>query len=118
MRFAITQIATGNLLPRNEDSTEAQSDDKAQKGSYSQIGIVTDLRELRAHFEALDTKGNGASPSFARDIEKKMETMQTSVEKVEKAVYSLIIRGKERPKGWIPSPTDDASAAIEPMEAY
>lgn len=120
MRFAITQIATGNLLlSGSEQGSDPKSDDKKETGlPSSQMNIVTDLRELRAQFEALNTNGNGVSSGFGREVEKKRETMQTSVEKVEKAVYSLIVRGKERPEGWIPSSTDDPMASIDSVETY
>ncbi len=37
-----------------------------------------------------------------RDTEQKMQVMRQSVEKVEGAVYGLVVRGSERPKGWVP----------------
>ena len=84
MRFAITTMATNGELPRGNSEDE---------------DILTDLRSLRAHFEGLDTTAGG---SMKRDVEKKMEVMRTCVEKVEGAVYGMIIRGRERPKGWVP----------------
>lgn len=62
--------------------------------------MLQDLRELRMHFEGLDTSaGNGL---LGKEVGKKMGVMRTCVEKVEVAVCSLIVRGSERPKGWIP----------------
>ncbi len=37
--------------------------------------------------------------------------MRASVEKVEKALYGLIVRGAERPKGWLPD--TDTGRAVE-----
>ena len=59
--------------------------------------VMSDLRALRAEFEGLDTRG-----SLKRDVEGKIKVMRSCVEKVEGAVYGMIIRGRERPKGWVP----------------
>jgi predicted translin family RNA/ssDNA-binding protein len=96
MRFAITTMATSGSLPGSKDA-----------GYKQERTILMDLRSLRAHFEALDT-------SSAFHSQKKMEVMVQSVEKVETAVYGMIVRGSERPKGWIPDPTDDRT----PVESY
>jgi hypothetical protein len=37
-----------------------------------------------------------------RDLAKKLEVMQASVEKVERAAYGILVRGSERPSGWTP----------------
>jgi predicted translin family RNA/ssDNA-binding protein len=84
MRYAITTIATTGALPKSGDRD-----------------ILVDLRSVRACFEALDTT-SCAGTGLGKDVEKKMEVMRQSVEKVETAVYGLIIRGRERPKGWVP----------------
>ena len=39
--------------------------------------------------------------------------MRASVEKVEKALYGLVVRGAERPKGWMPDTSDSAGRAVE-----
>lgn len=88
MRFAITTMATSGELPRGTSPEGVKERD-----------ILTDLRLLRTHFESLDTTAGGG---MKRDVEKKMEVMKTCVEKVEAAVYGMIIRGRERPKGWMP----------------
>jgi len=72
-----------------------------------------DMRELRMSFQALDTTSCGGT-GLGKDVEKKMEVMKTCVEKVEAAVYGMIIRGRERPKGWIPELSDDRA----PLESY
>jgi hypothetical protein len=40
--------------------------------------------------------------------------MNTCVEKVETAVYGMIVRGRERPKGWVPDLSEDRGA----VESY
>lgn len=108
MRFAITTMATSGKLPSVEDSQtgtapggEGMDLDSPAPGSSdaARRDILTDLRELRAELETLNV---GRGNSLSRDVEKKMDVMQTSVEKVEKALYGLVIRGRERPKGWMP----------------
>jgi len=103
MRFAITTMATTGTLPAsNEDDDEAGKRD-----------ILMDMRSLRTCFQALDTTTCGGT-GLGKDVEKKMEVMKTCVEKVETAVYGMIIRGRERPKGWVP----DLSADDRAVESY
>ncbi|KAF2765689.1 Translin [Teratosphaeria nubilosa] len=85
MRFAITAMATSGSLPTLPNSP-------------SNRNVLTDMRALRSALEALET---GSGP-FAKDAEKKAEVMRQSVEKVEKALYGLTVRGAERPRGWVP----------------
>ncbi|TVY85813.1 Translin-associated protein X [Lachnellula willkommii] len=94
MRFAITTMATTGSLPGGGG------------GSSEKRDILVDLRELRTCFQALDT-GSCGGTGLGKDVEKKMEVMKTCVEKVESAVYGLIIRGRERPKGWVPGIADE-----------
>jgi predicted translin family RNA/ssDNA-binding protein len=89
MRFAITTIATTGALPKSSGEDGRGRD------------VLVDLRAVRGAFEALDTTSCGGT-GLGKDVEKKMEVMRTCVEKVEMAVYGLIIRGRERPKGWVP----------------
>ena len=96
MRFAITTMATTGSLPGS------RIDD-------GQRDILMDLRSLRTSFQALDTTSSGGT-GLGKDVEKKMEVMKTCVEKVETAVYGMIIRGRERPKGWLPDLSDDRGA--------
>lgn len=108
MRFAITNMATNGTVPRGGQE---------HQDSESERDILMDLRALRIGFESLDTTtGVGDSSPLKRDVEKKMEVMKTCVEKVENAVYGMIIRGRERPKGWIPDTGDDRGR--EARESY
>lgn len=112
MRFAITTMATKGTLPRG--ATFSEGDDDANGRD-----ILTDLRALRAQFEALDTSsGTGAgTSSLKREAEKKIEVMRTCVEKVERAVYGMIVRGRERPEGWVPDLGAEEKGR-EPVESY
>lgn len=95
MRFAITNMATSGIMPAAEDGRS----------------VLEDLRALRVAFGAIDTThGNGTNSLLKAELSKKLEVMQTSVEKVENAAYGMAVRGRERPKGWMP---DTAPAIIE-----
>jgi predicted translin family RNA/ssDNA-binding protein len=102
MRFAITTMATTGSLPASKN-----------KDGFVDRTILMDLRQLRTQFEALDTMSCSGT-GLAKDVEKKMEVMVQSVEKVETAVYGMIIRGRERPKGWVP----DLSEEKPHLESY
>lgn len=82
MRFAITNTASNGALPGSNNTT-----------------ILSDLQSLRSYFERLAIGNNNL---LAKEYDQKMKTMRTSVEKVENAAYGLIVRGSERPKGWMP----------------
>lgn len=116
MRFSITTIATSGQLPTSKaedvQMADADADDSAQKLEVEDRDVLTDLRNLRIHLEALDASTDGA---FGRDISKKMGVMQVCVQKVENALYGLIVRGSERPKGWVP---DLSTGPREEIEGY
>jgi len=106
MRFAITAMATSGSLPspkRSQQDSELMEVDSHAASAATQRNILTDLRALRSSLEELNT----ASGPFSREVDKKMDVMKQSVDKVEKALYGLTVRGAERPKGWMP----DLSAA-------
>ncbi|KAL9599172.1 MAG: hypothetical protein Q9219_004040 [cf. Caloplaca sp. 3 TL-2023] len=108
MRYGITNIATHGAMSRGVESTGAGAG-----------GILADLRLLRTSFESLDTSHSTMDSSpLKRDIEKKVEVMKQSVEKVENAVYGMIVRGRERPKGWVPDLNEGHDRGREPVESY
>lgn len=101
MRFAITSMATDGALPRGAAAAAA-----VREGGRGDGGdILTDLRQLRAGFEGLDGAGRRAG--------KKMDVMRTCVEKVEGAVYGMIVRGRERPKGWVMDVGEERRGEVE-----
>ncbi|KAF2753022.1 Translin, partial [Pseudovirgaria hyperparasitica] len=55
--------------------------------------LLDDLRDVRMVLEALDVQEGSW---FGGQLEKKMVVVRQSVEKVEKASYELVIRGRER----------------------
>lgn len=98
MRFAVTAMATGGGA--KPPSTDGPSDEDNRGGlPGSQTAIVVDLRAMRAQFEALNIPRRHG---VMKDVHKKVEVMQASVEKVEKAAYGVLVRGQERPGGWVP----------------
>ena len=111
MRFAITSMATNGELPGSTTSSlpsQGQGD----------RDILGDLRSLRTYFEVMNTNCSmGSGSALGRDVDKKMEVMKTCVEKVENAVYGMIVRGRERPKGWVPDLREEERPR-EPVESY
>lgn len=106
MRFAITAMATDGAIPRDQNTKSEGRN------------VLVDLRELRMCFEALDTtSSSGTGSPFKREVEKKMEVMKTCVEKVERAVYGMIVRGRERPTGWVPD-LGGHERGVEFVESY
>lgn len=102
MRFAITYMATNGSLPGS--------------GTGFTTSILTDMQELRNELERLDP---GNHYYLSKDFEQKLRTTKNSVEKVENGVYSLIVRGKERPKGWRPDTNfTEAPRDGEHVEGY
>ncbi|KAB8226655.1 Translin family-domain-containing protein [Aspergillus novoparasiticus] len=89
MRFAVTALSAGSVA----------SEEKKMGLSREQNGIVVDLREMRSLFEGLSVSGRH---NLIKDLGKKMDVMQGSVEKVERAAYGILVRGSERPAGWMP----------------
>ncbi|KAL8772877.1 MAG: hypothetical protein Q9203_007129 [Teloschistes exilis] len=109
MRFGITSMAANAALPRGA----------ATEGNDEGRDILVDLRSLRTNFESLDTSSSSSDWSYLKkDIEKKIEVMKQSVEKVENAVYGMIIRGRERPKGWVPDLNERQERSREAVESY
>lgn len=83
MKIAITYMATNGKLP-------------GKRGGSS---VLTDMQIIRTQLELMDA---GGSYSLNRDFESKLKVTRQSVEKVEASVYSMTVRGKERPPGWKP----------------
>lgn len=103
MRFAIVALSSGNSITNPTASTDGESTRAdALNLSEAQSGIVLDLRAFRAECEALTVPRRA---HMMRDFQKKVEVMQTSVEKVERAAYGILVRGSERPSGWTPDLT-------------
>ncbi|KAF2141113.1 uncharacterized protein K452DRAFT_229187 [Aplosporella prunicola CBS 121167] len=105
MRFAVTAMATSGALPGGEarrapaGDKDAMDVDEPEKAQGPQRNVLQDMRELRMHLEGVDARSDF---KFQSDVEKKMGVMRTCVEKVETGLYGLVVRGRERPKGWMP----------------
>jgi len=119
MRFSITAIATSGKIPTSSSQADpdtqmadADTEKSIQESESQDRDVLTDLRNLRIYLEKLDASTDG---SLGRDISKKMGVMQVCVQKVENALYGLIVRGSERPKGWVP---DLNTGAREEIEGY
>jgi hypothetical protein len=117
MRFAITAMAMSGALPTptpNSTSAATAGDvmdvDPTSTAASPQRTILTDLRQLRSALESLNTSATGP---FGREADKKAFVMRQSVEKVERALYGLTVRGAERPKGWMPDLSEGGGRAVE-----
>jgi predicted translin family RNA/ssDNA-binding protein len=80
MRFCITYMATNGKQPG---------------GDKPDTSALADMRALRAGLESIN-------PAAIKEFYKKLQVTQQSVTKVESSVYSMVVRGEERPKGWRP----------------
>ncbi|KAK9367871.1 Translin [Lipomyces kononenkoae] len=69
------------------------------------------LQTLRIHFSGLQITGT-SSQSASGEFMKKVNTLYNSVDKVEKAVYSFVVRGSELPEGWTPGLALDDNGVI------
>ncbi|KAF1817306.1 Translin [Eremomyces bilateralis CBS 781.70] len=114
MRFCITAMASTGKLParskprRSTSKNTLQHSDRmdVDDGAGDDVGdneqegnVLSDLRQLRVALEALDVPRKSW---LENQVRKKMGVMQTCVEKVEKSLYGLVVRGAERPTGWMP----------------
>lgn len=128
MRFSVTSMATSGKLPAGtraesnkrlkQDNDQDENDDKmdideqAPATTEKPRTVLDDLRAMRLQLEIFDAPGGS---KFAAELEtKKMPVMRECVDKVEKGLYGLMVRGNERPKGWMP---DMSSAKVE-VESY
>ncbi|KAI5380682.1 hypothetical protein J4E82_000639 [Alternaria postmessia] len=129
MRFSVTSMATNGKLPSGQqtESNKRLKQDNSQDDAGDKMDIdeqapaaseaqkprtvLDDLRAIRLQLEMFDAPGGS---KFAAELEtKKMPVMRECVDKVEKGLYGLTVRGNERPKGWMP----DMSSARE-VESY
>ncbi|KAI1064776.1 hypothetical protein LB507_000802, partial [Fusarium sp. FIESC RH6] len=88
-------------LMRFATVTTAQTGELAGNGERN---IMGDIQELGCAFEILPDVPT-------KDWRGKMGAMRQSIKKVEKLGYGLVVRGSERPKGWVPDMKDDAPAS-------
>ncbi|KAF2856897.1 Translin [Plenodomus tracheiphilus IPT5] len=133
MRFSVTSMATSGTLPSGNTSSnkrvkrdvssevensgdkmdiDEQTSSTASTTQQKPCTVLDDLRAIRLQLEMFEAPGGS---KFAHELEtKKMPVMRECVDKVEKALYGLTVRGSERPKGWMP---DMSSAKVE-VESY
>ncbi|RAL11892.1 translin family protein [Aspergillus homomorphus CBS 101889] len=120
MRFAVTTLSGSSSSPSSTEEGEGQGEGKDSATAKQtkvqlpseQNAIVVDLRAMRAAIELLNIPRRHAGLMF-RDMGRKIEVMQGSVEKVERAAYGILVRGSERPEGWRPDLSAGAGGAGE-----
>ena len=96
MRFAVTYMATNQALPGIADG---------------RANLLSDMQDMRSQLEMMNVSG---SYTLSKEFEKKLSVTRNSVEKVENGVYSMLVRGRERPKGWRP----DGLRENDQIESY
>lgn len=126
MRFSVTSMATNGKLPAGrakatpvskspaasaeEDKMDVDSTPAASESSQPRT-VLDDLRAIRLHLEMFEAP---FGPKWVAELEtKKMPVLRECVDKVEKALYGLTVRGSERPKGWMPDVSSDRRAEVE-----
>ncbi|OAG10310.1 Translin [Paraphaeosphaeria sporulosa] len=127
MRFSITAMATNGKLPAGKPKKEVRSakkeeseDQGADKMDVDEQtpaatpaeeprNVLSDLRALRLQLEIFEPGGG----KFGADVKKKADVMRECVDKVEKALYQLTVRGTERPKGWVPDVREERRPELE-----
>ena len=133
MRFSVTSMATNGVLPAGrakferkakaegggDDGDSMDVDEQALPAAAAAAAsesqkprtVLDDLRAIRLQLEMFEAPGGA---KFASELEtKKMPVMRECVDKVEKALYGLTVRGSERPKGWMPDVSSDRRAEVE-----
>lgn len=108
MRFATVQRAA--VLPTASAVAAAATGAVAAPdvASDGKRPILRDMQELGCAFEMLPQV-----PS--KDYRNKMDVMRQSVRKVEALGYGLVVRGSERPQGWVPDMKDEAPGRVSPV---
>ncbi|ENI09895.1 hypothetical protein COCC4DRAFT_29772 [Bipolaris maydis ATCC 48331] len=133
MRFAVTSMATSGKLPSGKHTESnkrlKQEHDQEDGGDRMEIdeqtptasetqkprNVLDDLRAVRLQLEMFEVPGGS---KFAAELEtKKMPVMRECVDKVEKGLYGLTVRGNERPKGWMPDMSSSSGRSNE-VESY
>jgi hypothetical protein len=94
MRFATAVTALTGSLP----------------GSDGGLGrtILSDLQETSSMLLIVPPVGG-----WGKTYEKKTETMVEQVKKVERVGYGIVVRGNERPKGWMPDMNESGGGGGE-----
>ena len=101
MRFATSVTALTGNMPTSEtpqkSSGEAQSENHGNEESGPKRTILADMHDVSSMLQICPTVG-GKSNTYS----KKLSIMIEQLRKVERLGYGLIVRGTERPKGWMP----------------
>ncbi|KAF1934376.1 Translin [Didymella exigua CBS 183.55] len=123
MRFSVTSMATNGKLPAGrakaapvskapagDDSMDIDSAPPPPESCRPRT-VLDDLRVIRLQLEMFEAP---YGPKWVSELEtKKMPVLRECVDKVEKALYGLTVRGSERPKGWMPDVSSDRRAEVE-----
>jgi predicted translin family RNA/ssDNA-binding protein len=98
MRFLVTYMATNAKLPGG----------KSLKNT-----ILADMHSLRCNLEGMNVAGHRDLKSFGS----KMSVARNSLDKIQKSVYGMTVRGQEKPEGWAPDVNESRGQPVE-LESY
>lgn len=124
MRFSVTSMATNGKLPsgrpkaipsspaaKDADPMDVDSQPAEPASQTPPRTVLDDLRTIRLQLDMFDAP---YGPKWVSELQtKKMPVLRECVDKVEKALYGLTVRGSERPKGWMPDMSSDRRAEVE-----
>ncbi|KAI0976823.1 Translin [Xylaria arbuscula] len=99
MRFATAVTALSGGMPTGENPQTGSSGDNINDNdeSDSKRTILTDMQDVSSMLQTCPTVG-GKFMVYS----KKLSIMIEQVRKVERLGYGVVVRGNERPKGWMP----------------
>jgi predicted translin family RNA/ssDNA-binding protein len=83
MRFSVTYMATNGKLPGGEEASES---------------MLTQMQAMRSSLESMNVAGHQDLKGFGS----KLQVTRQSLGKIENSAYGMMVRGQERPKGWMP----------------
>ncbi|KAI0400778.1 Translin [Xylaria palmicola] len=96
MRFATAVTALSGAMPAGGEPPKGDGGDDDDDDGNGKRTILTDLQDVSSTL--LTCPALGRPGVYAR----KLNTMAEQVRKVERLGYGVIVRGTERPKGWMP----------------
>ena len=86
----------------------AISNISTRPGHAIAMDICTSLRQIQASFQQIYIPYSMFG--FPKDLASKIEVMKQSVTKVENACYNVVVRGSERPDGWVMDGKEDGNS--------
>ena len=83
MRFSVTYMATNGKLPGGDAVGES---------------MLRQMQAMRSFLESMSVAGHQDLKGFGS----KLQVTRQSLGKIENSAYGMMVRGEEKPKGWMP----------------